>query len=510
MLSSPTATETSITREQIRTFHIAGRGLDRFMPATPLWPALFDQLPPLPPVEPVDLASLYASAVSVSRGKARTDFLERIKQTRERLRELFLPQSSAESISHSLGKEAGSFIDAGALAQAFETRECRREMAPQRRVRIEALLATLDEALGEFAGEPLLSLFDSSHATSEKDSFAVALDCSDRQLERFTVLLRALRAARLEIEGAFDPEVHGEILDRFDWRSADAEELAALPPIVVMDCAERLSKASIASFGRLLTSGRPVQILITARGLDATIPDFGYLAVAHRDAFVLQSSVAKLEHLTSGLGELACRIRPAIAIVSVAETPALHFSRAFPLFRYDPDRGETWAERFELVIEPSRGVTAAHVAALFDEFRHHFRIIPDSAWTGEQMELATYLSEYAQQPPLAIPYLWVIDAQGIPQRAIFTRELLNLMRDRQQAWRVFEELAGVKNAHVDAAVARARQETRDTAKREGARQAVHRVIAMLTGSQVIAFPTPVETCGDEAECSGSCNACRAC
>jgi len=509
MLSSPTATETSITREQARTFHIAGRGLDPFTPAAPLWPALFDQLPPLPPVEPVDLAALYAGAVSASRGPARTDFLERIQQTRERLRELFLPQSSPDAIGSSLGKEAGAFIDAGTLAQAFETRGRRREMAPERRRRIEALLATLDGALNELAGQPPLFLFDSSRVTSEKDLFAAALDFSDRQLERCTVLLRALRAARLEIEGAFEPDVHCEILDRFDWRSADAEELAALPPIVVMDCAERLAQASIASFARLLTSGRPVQIVITARGLDAATPDFGYLALAHREAFVLQSSVANLKHLTSGLRELACRIRPAIAIVSVAETPALHLSRAFPLFRYDPNRGETWAERFELVIEPPRGVTAAHVAALSDEFRHHFRIIPDSAWTGEQMELTTYLSEYARQP-LAIPYLWVIDARGIPQRAILTRELVHLARDRQQAWRVFAELAGVENAHVDAAVARARQESSETAKREGARQAVHRVIAMLTGSQVIAFPAPVETREDEADCCGSCNTCCAC
>jgi pyruvate-ferredoxin/flavodoxin oxidoreductase len=446
----------------------------------------------------VDLSSLYARTLSSSRAKARTDFLEKVKKLRERLKELFSPESAA-----SFGREAGTFLDAGALAQAFQTRASA-QTHPERRARVEGLIATLDGALREAAEQPPFCVFDFADATPEKDVLSVAFEFSSRQLARFTVLLRALRAARLEIACAFDPEIHDEILDRFDWRMADTDELAALPAIVVMETAERLAAAPVASLARLLNSGHPVQIVIVAGGLDGSAPDFGYLAVAHREAFVLQSSVAKPDHLARGLAEMTGKLRPAVAIVSVIETPVLHLSRAFPLFRYDPDRGETWAERFELVAEPAYGVTAAHAVALSDEFRKHFRIIPDSAWSDEQMELQTYLAAFQQQPPLAIPYLWVIDEQGIPQRAIFTRELVNLTRDRQRAWRVFEELGGVKNAYVESAVAQAREEARETATRDGARDAIHRVVAMLTGAPVAMSSVEVEAC------SGGCNGCRAC
>ena len=504
MPTSLTAAEISITRQQLRTFHIAGRGLDQLTPAGPLWPALLDQLPPLAPAEAVDLSSLYADALSKSRGKARTDFIEQVKKTREQLKELFSSESAADEISSSFGKEAGSFLDASALAQALRTRAGGVRMHPERRARIIGLIATLDGALREAAEQPAFRLFDYSHATPEKDVLAVAFEFSGTQLESFTVLLRALRAARLEIEGAFDPETHDEILERLDWRMADANELAALPTIVVMETAERLAKASVASLGRLLNSAHPVQIVILASSFDRSTPDFGYLAIAHREAFVLQSSVAKPEHLARGLAEMTGKLRPAVAVVSIVETPVFHLSRAFPLYRYDPDRGETWSERFELAAEPPYGVTAAHAAALSSEFRNDFRIIPDSAWNDEQMELQAYLAAFQQQPPMAIPYLWVIDDQGIPQRAIFTRELVNLARDRQRAWRVLEELAGVKNAYVESAVAQAREEVRETATRDGARDAIHRVVAMLTGSPVTAGSVQAEAC------SGGCNGCRAC
>src|SRR5690242_6262773 len=117
MPATLTAAEISTTRQQLRTFHIAGRGLEQLTPAGPLWPALLDQLPPHSPAQTVDLSSLYARTLSSSRAKARADFLEKVKKLRERLRELFSPESAA-----SFGREAGTFLDARALSEAFQTR----------------------------------------------------------------------------------------------------------------------------------------------------------------------------------------------------------------------------------------------------------------------------------------------------------------------------------------------------------------------------------------------------
>jgi hypothetical protein len=511
MSTVPAPAEAGATsREQLRTFHIAGWGLELAIPASPLRPLALDDLPQLPPFESEDLISLYTAAVTSSRGKARAVFLARIKQAREQLREMLAlddshsPEASTgENISAALGREAGLFFNTDALADVFHTHGQKR-MEPERKARIDATIATLDAALRENEKQPLFWSFDNSQE---------ALEFSERQLDQFAGILRALRTARIECESAFDPAVHVEALNRFDWQAADASELLALPPVLVRESAERLAQSSLTSFGRVLRSGRPIQILVTSAGfaddLSGFIPDFGYLAMAHREAFVLQSSMSRPDHLTAGLAEMTGTLRPAVAIVSVpaaAEhdarlaTSLLYLSRAFPLFRYDPDRGETWPNRFELLVDQEPYATAADAFALLHDFRRHFRIIPANALGDEQMELSEYLKRYTSTPPLAIPFIWVASGNGTPQRAAVTRELVNLCRDRNRAWKTFEELAGVNNAAVHDGA-----ERDEKARLEGAKLAINRVVAMLTGPVAQVFrpvspqssPTPPPSTGQE-------------
>ena len=89
--------------------------------------------------------------------------------------------------------------------------------------------------------------------------------------------------------------------------------------MVVFETAERLARASLTSFGRILRSARPIQVVVISSGLYADdlsgfVPDFGYLSIAHREAFVLQSSLSRPEHLTAGLEAMARTLRPAVAV----------------------------------------------------------------------------------------------------------------------------------------------------------------------------------------------------
>lgn len=508
-----------ISREELRAFHITGRGLEHLTPSAPMRPAVLDQLPDLDVLQSPDLLTLYAAAVESSRSQARTQFFERIKLARERLREILVLQHElslrpgpARKVSRSFGSPA-SLFRANALAEAFQTRTGGlRPMDADRRARIEATIETLDEALHELQWQPRFWVFHTGEASvpcgvacelrQVPDSFAAAGEFCEKLLSHFAIVLRALRTARLEIESGFVPSIHDELLRRFDWQAAEPDELLALPPIVVLETAERLAQRSLTSFGRMLRSGRPIQVLVTCSGvyaddLSGFVPDFGYLAIAHREAFVMQSSLARPEHVTTGLSDMTHSLRPAVAVVSVPrdskpeswlETRLLSLSRAFPLFRYDPDRGETWSERFALFTNTIPELTLAHAAALSSGLRHHFRVIADPAPDSEQMELQAYLEAYAQAPPLAIPFVWIKDAEGTLRQAVMTRELVHLARDRQRAWRIFEELAGVNNAYTKTAVEHARQEAREStqeaARQEGALQAIHRVIAILTGDHL--------------------------
>ena len=458
------------------------------------------------------LVFLHAAALAAARQDQRAHFWADVKHTAARLREILMLDEahapgavSTESVTASLGSRVGAFFNAGLLAKALQRPvNPLKRMDPERRSRCVASLATIEEGLHEAANQPAFWLFHSGifgagGAPSDvmlfrgatkwaADSSAAALEFCDVGLNRLTNLLRALRVARLEIESTFDPAVHGEMLARFDWQSASAGELNAVPPIVVVETADHLAQASLTSFGRLLRSGRPVQILIVRAGLDAKdrtgfSPDFGYLSIAHRESFVLQSSMAQPSHLLPGLAAMAKTLRPAVAVISAParrdedretwlEEYLLVLSRTVALYAYDPEAGARWADRFRMFpVAATEGLTAAHATALSPALRQQFCIVPASAWNSEQMELPAYLEAYTSRPPLAIPYIWVEGSNGSQQRALLTRDLVNFCIDQRRAWDLFEELA---------AVGKPQPAPNDNARAEGAREAIQRVIAMLT------------------------------
>jgi hypothetical protein len=104
--------------------------------------------------------------------------------------------------------------------------------------------------------------------------------------------------------------------------------------------------------------------------------------------------------------------------------------------------------------------------------RRHFRLVSPDEWTSEQMELSPYLTAYTDRAPLAIPYIWVEGPNG-QVRALLTRDLANFCVDRRRAWALFEELGGFGKPLIV---------PDENSRQEGAREAIQRVITMLTGA----------------------------
>lgn len=475
----------AITQEEIRAFHLTGTGLEGCAPAKPLQPALLNagaratpagEAPPL-------LHDLYLHALQEQRAPARRRFAEQVKYCRDRIQEVLAlddsrdPQYSASrsAVSASMGV-GGTFFNSDVLATALQTAPSPvPRMAPDRRARCEDIYATLSRALEEAQTAPPYWEFPKADGG--------AITFCEQQLEKHAATLRAIRVARLEMHAAYDPAVHDAAIARFDWESADTEELMAMPAVLVVDSAERLAEQSLTAFGRLLRSGLPLQILLTCPRFYTG--DLAFLAVSHREAFVLQSSLASQPHLAEGLLDMTHTLRPAVAVVATEDAAIFHESRTFPLYVYDPEAGEDWIQRFRLVknsdsSSPSEW-TAAHVAALCPNMLQAFRVLPKEAWSKEQMELAEYLQKYVKQPPLAVPYILVRDAEGNEQRAILTRELVQTARDRRKAWRLLEELSEAGRPApppVDT----------DSFRQEGVRQAYLRVASLLGDSAGLPAP----------------------
>jgi hypothetical protein len=467
------------------------------------------------------LPLLYGAFLASSRRAARSKFSLELRHCVAGLQDLLavdraksLPVSD-EVTAASLGPAGQRYLAISSLNQAWQRRgHAPSPMDPGRRARCEATLAILEQALERQDLEPAFRLFHSGEALPDlaavngqshpsTDPCASAMEFCDRQLADFIPVLRAMRVARLELESSFDPAHHPEMLDRFDWQTAGPDELAALAVVAVMEPAERIAELTLTSFSRLLRSGLPVQILVPSCGIYAddlcgSAPDLGHLAIAHRDAFVLQSSLAAWDHLANGFAELTATLRPAVAIVATPEDgqntseawleTSLHYlSRTFPLFRYDPDRGAGWAERFHL-FEPGPPYDAMiplHSMALSSQYREDFRILPPSAWDEDQMEICEYLAKYIQTAPLAIPFLWIFDRDGNRQRAVLTRELIHLCRDRQQAWDLFAGLAPRRESQSPIANSSHSGAEMEEARQQGATQAYQRLFALLADPDII-------------------------
>ena len=143
-------------------------------------------------------------------------------------------------------------------------------------------------------------------------------------------------------------------------------------------------------------------------------------------------------------------------------------------------------------------------------YLRHLRVIPRAAWDDEsQRPLAEYLEalELEDRQP-SIPYLWVIDEGETLQRAVVTRELALVCRDRLRGWRILQELGGYDNSYAERAASAAREqalaeaaqeraeleqahaEELSGARGEGAREAMEQLAAVLMNPAGLAAAAP--------------------
>jgi len=461
----------------------------------------------------------------------------------------------------SLGEAAGLFVDPDSLARLLPEQRGSIRMTKERRRRVTGIRDSLrdwvaDEARGRRrcvliqagpadAGEPP----EGVERVEADDTLGVAAQRFDAEAERMLEIFRAARIARLEVRGGYSPELHDPLVRSLDWRSFTESELLLLPRIVVLESAERLLGRSLGALSALLQSRRPIQLLVPEAPLEAPPAgadplarfrtDPGSLAVAHREALVVQTSVGRAAHLVDCLAQLAVGLRAGMALVAVPsgdavvpawlELDAATTARVWPYFRYEPAAGESWAERFDVGENPDTArpwpvlevafrdvqgaeqslvepFTLAHFAALDPACRGHFQRVGPEAWADEMVEVAEYLDLDEQQRRERLPFIWTVDEEGVLGRALVTSELAEACRERRRAWRVLQELGGVENEHARRAAAAARREAESEAGREReeliarhaeeleqvrsrtAAEAIERLVAALTDLDLDAAP----------------------
>jgi pyruvate-ferredoxin/flavodoxin oxidoreductase len=140
-------------------------------------------------------------------------------------------------------------------------------------------------------------------------------------------------------------------------------------------------------------------------------------------------------------------------------------SRAYPLFRYNPDKGETPEECFELEGNPAieddwptytlrykQGgrdkemdvpMTFVDFAITEARFRKHFRTAPQDAWNDDMLPLAEFLDLAVGEREGKFPYVWSLDRNSRLTRLLVDKSMVESCEERRGFWRMLRAIAGV-------------------------------------------------------------------
>ncbi|WP_308874383.1 4Fe-4S domain-containing protein [Thiothrix subterranea] len=202
--------------------------------------------------------------------------------------------------------------------------------------------------------------------------------------------------------------------------------------------------------------------------------------MAHRTSFVLQSSISNMTHMIEGFIDGLNSRRPALFNIyavcqpehGVADDAAEQQSklavesRAYPLFRFDPDAGETLKDCASIEGNPSidtdwptytleytdeKGKTAsmkvpmtfADFALTEGRFRKSFRKAPPETWNDNMVQLHDFIELDEDARDGLFPYIWAVDGKNRLMRVLVAQELVASTEERRGFWHQLKSLTGV-------------------------------------------------------------------
>ena len=377
-----------------------------------------------------------------------------------------------------------------------------------------------------------------------QDSPSIALGLFEGHMRKMGEGFKAVRQARLELEGKYNATEHRDFFTYFGWKDFSDEEWLLCPPVVAVGGDGALYDLGVQNLSRALARGHPVKILVLDtqvysntggqactsgfigqvadmspygkvwKGKTEQRKEIGLIGMAHRTSFVLQSAISNLTHLLEGYIDGLNARRPALFNVYAACQPehgigdnmSTHQSRmavesrAYPLFRYDPDAGTTFEEccsiegnpdldqdwiSWTLKYQDEKGAAAemavpftfADFAMTEGRFRKHFRKAPPDTWNDSMVPLAEFLDLAADGREGLYPYVWGVDGKNRLMRVLVAEELVRSCEERRGFWTQLRGLCGKLNV-VDV------EQVRNQARAEMAQKLTSSLFALATGGNI--------------------------
>jgi pyruvate-ferredoxin/flavodoxin oxidoreductase len=375
-----------------------------------------------------------------------------------------------------------------------------------------------------------------------QDAPSVAMGLFEGHMRKMAEGFKAIRQAKLELDGKYQAAEYGSFFTYFSWKDFSVDEWLLCPPVVSIGGDGAMYDIGFQNLSRALMSGLPIKVLVLDtqvysntggqactsgfigqvadmspygkawKGKTEMRKEMGLIGMAHRSSFVLQGAISHMTHLLEGYIDGLNSRRPALFNVysvcqpehGVADDRSEHQSRlavdsrAYPLFRFDPDDGTTFEEccsiegnpdleedwiSWTLNYQDEAGkearmevpMTFADFAMTEGRFRKHFRKAPPETWNEDMLPLHEFLELDADDRDGRFPYVWGVDAKNRLMRVLVAQELVRSCEERLSFWRQLKGLVGMDHQFDEAAV-------RNQAKAEMARKLTASLLAMATGA----------------------------
>jgi pyruvate-ferredoxin/flavodoxin oxidoreductase len=225
---------------------------------------------------------------------------------------------------------------------------------------------------------------------------------------------------------------------------------------------------------------------VAQRGKQETRKEISLIGMAHRTSYVMSGTIAHVNHLLESYVDGLNSRRPALFNIyavcppehGVGDDKAVDQSklavegRAYPLFRFDPDAGTTFAECVSLDGNPAldsdwpvytlkyqdeAGVdqsmelpmTFADFAATEARFLKQFRKAPPETWNDSMVPIADFLQLDKDDREGHFPFIWAVDKKNRLMRLLVTEDLVRSCEERLSFWRQLRGIAGLDARTAD-------------------------------------------------------------
>ncbi len=348
-----------------------------------------------------------------------------------------------------------------------------------------------------------------------QDSPSLAMGVFEGHMSKMAEGFKAIRMAELELGGKFNPKEHEEFFTYFNWHQFSDEEWHLCPPVVAVGGDGAMYDIGFQNLSRAMASGKPIKVIVVdtqvysntggqactsgfigqvsdmaqfgkaIQGKDEPRKEIGLIGMAHRNTYVLQGTISNSTQMIEGFIDGLMAKRPALFNLYTSCQPEHGIgddlghhqaklaveSRAYPVFKYNPENGKTAAECFDLDGNPAidqlwptyklkylengiekhmeLAMTFADFAITEARFRKHFRKAPRDSWNENMVPLAEFLEMDADEREGMFPFIWAVDQKKQLSRVMVAQKIVESCEERRDFWIMLRDIAGIKTETVE-------------------------------------------------------------